>query len=77
VATASLWWIYFDSAEELDVGRGPWARNALIYGHLPVDVGLTAVGVGVKEAILGAAEGAPPGAAGWALGAARPSSSSH
>lgn len=65
---ASLWWVYFDFADDLDIGRSLQARNAYIYGHLPIAVGLTTVGVGIKKAILAAAEDTLPAAAGWALG---------
>lgn len=49
--TCSLWWVYFDdiAGSEVKKGKGSWM--AWLYGHLPLALGLTAVGVAVKKAI--------------------------
>lgn len=67
VATA-LWWIYFTPGATIDIGRSLLARNIFIYGHLPIALGLTTVGVGVKKAIRYAADPTLPPAAVWLLG---------
>jgi len=65
---ASLWWVYFDFIDVLDIKRGLLSRNIFIYGHLLIALGLTATGVGIKKAILYADEGNPPAGVAWALG---------
>ena len=56
VAVAALWWVYFGFSEEAAVGRSLLARNVFIYGHLPLALGLTATGVGIKKAVLASEE---------------------
>ena len=59
--TCCLWWIYFDdvAGSKLKKGRGSWIM--WFYGHLPMFISLTAVGVAVKKTIgLDFAEVAPP-----------------
>lgn len=51
----SLWWIYFDSVDgsPLKSSRSSQVNLALIwlYAHLPLVIGLTAVGVGVEHVV--------------------------
>lgn len=46
LAAGALWWVYFDCFEGVDISGGPIPRT-FIYGHLPIAVGLTGLGVGV------------------------------
>lgn len=55
---AGLWWVYFDSVTGASVRAGHIARTTFIFGHLPLLVGLTALGAGVGRAID---EAASPG----------------
>ena len=55
VAAAALWWIYFEFLDESVVtGRGVLGGLVYTYAHYFVVVGLAALGVGVKAAILAA-----------------------
>lgn len=62
VIVGAMWWIYFDNvagSPVKPVGRAPYVW---IYSHLPLAIGLTAFGVGVKKIIfLHGAEGIPDG----------------
>lgn len=49
--TCSLWWLYFDDVAGSEVRRGRAYWMGWLYGHLPLSLGLTAVGVAVKKAI--------------------------
>ncbi len=50
--TCSVWWIYFDdiAGAELRKERGSWF--VWLFSHLPLTLGVTALGVAVKKAIL-------------------------
>jgi low temperature requirement protein LtrA len=59
VLAAGLWWICFDlsgaAAKKLLLERGGPGRIAtdvLFYGHLPLALGLAAIGVGIEQLIL-------------------------
>ncbi len=67
LVAACLWWVYFDFIELADIKRNLLARNAFIYGHLAIAMGLTAAGVGVKKAILYSGESHLPAGGSWAL----------
>ena len=58
----AMWWIYFDNvagSPVKPVGRAPYIW---IYSHLPLAIGLTAFGVGIKKIIfLHGTEGIPDG----------------
>lgn len=68
-------WSYFDlggaagkhrlEADEEDEERS-WVPDAYVYGHLPVTLGLAAVGVGIEAFIAHPTDGLVPGAR-WAL----------
>ena len=66
-AAAGLWWVYFDFIDVSDIKRRLLARNVFIYGHLPVALGLTATGVGIKKAILLSDEAGLPASGAWVL----------
>jgi low temperature requirement protein LtrA len=55
LAAAALWWIYFEFLDEsVLTGRGRIGGFVFTYAHYFVVVGLAALGVGVKAAILAA-----------------------
>jgi low temperature requirement protein LtrA len=57
VAVATLWWIYFDFVDrESPLRHGVARGQTYVYGHLPLLAALTCAGVGVKLAILAAAD---------------------
>jgi inward rectifier potassium channel len=49
--TCGLWWVYFDDVAGSHVrhGRGRWV--IWLYAHLPVQIGITGVGVAIKKAL--------------------------
>jgi low temperature requirement protein LtrA len=47
----SLWWIYFDNLDGSVIRRGSFASYTWIYTHLPLVIGLTAIGVGVERLV--------------------------
>ncbi len=49
--TCALWWLYFDDVAGSEVKKGRAYWMGWLYGHLPLSLGLTAVGVAVKKAI--------------------------
>ncbi|CAN5730637.1 hypothetical protein BH23DEI1_BH23DEI1_21170 [soil metagenome] len=49
VVAASLWWLYFDGAHAAIHTTTARARYAWIYGHLPLTIGITSVGVALKK----------------------------
>jgi low temperature requirement protein LtrA len=52
VAVACLWWVYFDHANSATVRQTPPARYTWFFAHLPLAMGITAVGVALKKAVL-------------------------
>jgi len=48
---AALWWIYFDYVDSSIVRRTITAGQIYLYAHLPLLVGLAALGAGIKLAI--------------------------
>ena len=49
--TVCLWWIYFDDVAGSHIKRQRGAWTVWLYGHLPLTLGVTAVGVAVKKAV--------------------------
>lgn len=49
--TCAVWWIYFDdvAGSKVKQERGSWV--VWLYGHLPLAVGITALGVAVKKTL--------------------------
>lgn len=68
--TCCIWWIYFDdvAGSKIRPGRGNWI--VWLYGHIPLAVGATAVGVAVKKAISFRFDEVPPTKYGWLLAGA-------
>ena len=64
----ALWWIYFDALRDARIRPTLLARNAFIYAHLPLALGLVTAAVGIKKAVSGA-DAAPTATASWLLGA--------
>jgi len=50
--TFSLWWIYFDDVAGSRIKRGDLNPFVWVYAHLPLTLGVTAVGVAIKKAAL-------------------------
>lgn len=50
--TFSLWWIYFDDVAGSRLRQGTLGPFVWIYTHLPLTLGITAVGVSIKKAAL-------------------------
>lgn len=50
--TFSLWWIYFDDVAGSRIKKGELTPFVWIYTHLPLTLGVTAVGVAIKKAAL-------------------------
>lgn len=47
----ALWWVYFDNVDDTVVTRLRFAGQVWIYTHLPLVMGLTALGVGVEHVV--------------------------
>ncbi|CAM2065306.1 Low temperature requirement protein A [Sulfidibacter corallicola] len=45
----SLWWIYFDDVAGSHIRKKPLSQPIWLYGHLPLQIGLTAVGVALSK----------------------------
>ena len=52
VVVACLWWVYFDHANSVTVREVPPARFSWFFAHLPLAVGITAMGVAIKKTVL-------------------------
>lgn len=66
IATA-LWWIYFEFLETSVVLRWRRSGQIYVYGHLPVVLGLTMIGVAARQIPHEAIEGATTDATRWIL----------
>ena len=64
---ASLWWLYFDYVDETLIRRSVWAGQVYLYGHVPLLIGLTSLGVGVKYAIKDTSGSALADSSRWIL----------
>lgn len=49
VTVTALWWLYFDEVSEADIRDEPGALQRWRYGHLPLHLGITALGVGIGK----------------------------
>jgi inward rectifier potassium channel len=49
--TCSIWWIYFDDVGGSRIRRQRFAPVVWLYAHLPLQIAITATGVGIKKAI--------------------------
>jgi low temperature requirement protein LtrA len=68
VIASALWWLYFDYLDMSIVARTIAAGQVFLYAHLPLLLGLTALGAGVKLTIKATASGDEPAGAAWAVG---------
>jgi low temperature requirement protein LtrA len=50
--TCGLWWVYFDDIAGSHVKKGRVSWIVWLYAHIPLQVGITGVGVGIKKAML-------------------------
>ncbi len=70
VIAACVWWLYFDSTHGAVMESSGGARYLWIYGHLPLTLGITSIGVALKKlAVLPLGEPISD-AARWVLGVA-------
>ncbi len=50
--TCSVWWIYFDDVAGSKIRKGPARWVVWLYAHIPLQMGITALGVAVKKAVV-------------------------
>lgn len=50
--TCSVWWIYFDDVAGSKIRKGPARWVVWLYAHIPLQMGITALGVAVKKAVM-------------------------
>lgn len=65
--TCGLWWIYFDDVAGSEIKDEKFSMPIWLYGHLPLQAGLVAVGVAIKKAILFDPDVAVPDKYRWLL----------
>jgi low temperature requirement protein LtrA len=70
VVAASIWWLYFDDIHGAVLRSTTRARYLWIYGHLPLTVGITGIGVGLKKLALLPLGDPLPDSTRWLLGGA-------
>jgi low temperature requirement protein LtrA len=56
---ACLWWVYFNHANSTAVREAPRARFFWFFAHLPLAIGVTAMGVAIKTTVLGGVDHHP------------------
>ena len=49
--TCGIWWVYFDDVAGSEIRGEGFSPIVWLYGHLPLQIGITAVGIAVKKAI--------------------------
>jgi inward rectifier potassium channel len=49
--TCSVWWVYFDDVAGSKIKEGKFNPIIWIYSHIPLQIGITALGVAIKKAI--------------------------
>lgn len=64
---AAIWWLYFDFLDTGVVQRSILAGQVYLFAHLPLLIGLTDLGVGVKLAIKASGDSGMPAGAAWAM----------
>jgi low temperature requirement protein LtrA len=64
----ALWWIYFDYVDSSIVKRTITAGQIYLYAHLPLLIGLAALGAGVKLAIKATEAAGLTGEVSWIIG---------
>ena len=65
--TCGLWWVYFDDVAGSHVRKGRAQWIVWLYAHLPLQVGITAVGVALKKAVYFGWDAPAPTAYRWLL----------
>jgi inward rectifier potassium channel len=65
--TVSIWWIYFDDIADSHIRRGRAHWIVWLYSHIPLQIAITAVGVGVKKAVHFGLDGPAPDKYRWLL----------
>jgi low temperature requirement protein LtrA len=68
-AAVSLWWIYFEYLDSTVVGRDVLRGMTFVYAHFFVVIGIAAMGVGVRVAVLSAGPGDRYDHSGWVVAA--------
>jgi low temperature requirement protein LtrA len=66
----ALWWIYFDYVDTSVVRGSVAAGQTYLYAHLPLLIGLAALGAGIKLAIKATAETGLTDEVSWIIGVA-------
>jgi low temperature requirement protein LtrA len=64
----ALWWIYFDYVDSTIVMRSITAGQVYLYSHLPLLIGLAALGGGIKLAIKATKDSGLTGDVSWLVG---------
>ena len=64
----ALWWIYFDYVDSSIVTRSITAAQTYLYAHLPLLIGLAALGAGIKLAIKATEETGLTDEVSWIIG---------
>jgi low temperature requirement protein LtrA len=64
----ALWWLYFDYVDSSIVKRTIAAAQTYLYAHLPLLIGLAALGAGVKLAIKATQEAGLTDEVSWIIG---------
>ena len=64
----ALWWIYFDYVDSSIVKRTIAAGQTYLYAHLPLLIGLAAIGAGVKLGITATQEAGLTNEVSWMIG---------
>jgi low temperature requirement protein LtrA len=69
LVAVSVWWIYFEYLDTTLVGRDLRAGMTFVYAHFPVAMGIAAMGVGVRLAVISAGPGDRYASSGWVVAA--------
>jgi ABC-type spermidine/putrescine transport system permease subunit II len=67
-AASAIWWLYFDFLDTAVMARSIVSGQVYLFAHIPLLIGLTALGVGVKLAIKASVDGGLPAGAAWTMG---------
>jgi low temperature requirement protein LtrA len=70
LVTLCVWWIYFDDVAGSTIRNKAGATTVWIMGHMPLAIGITALGVGLKKLVGSDFAGVAPPEYRWLLGGA-------